>query len=308
MTHWPVLLFIAGLTKSVFSHEVAEGDPSVGALVRPYACQYLFECQSAHLVSSVLSGGRYDIEELSMKSSLDWFVVGFSIANSHATCLWSVEVEGVHAIEMLAKGLNYTLDNGEKERRVSLAKGQYPTPSKKERGRIVSLSVDFPGEIMPTLIPFTQHLTELTFKCKLPCNKESFFNGISSHNTMLEDLRLSCPLTPDELLPLVSNLPKLGKLARLSLPFGREFLADAKIKSLSVLEYLQSCPVLTELTLSTPTSQTLEMPSALLRSLQPLLVGKLKLLIVESFAFNSSAAKALSHPLQSQHCSLVALR
>ena len=169
----------------------------------------------------------------------------------------------------------------------------------------MSLSFDSPGDIIDSLSPYTQHLTELAFSGKLPNNMEPFFNGISTHYPMLEDLSLYYALTPEELLPLVENLPKLGKLAKLILYFGREFLKAAK--SLLVLDYLRSCPLLTELTLRTPMFHVLEMPSNLFSSLEPLLVGKLKVLALESIALNTSAAKALHYSLQSQHCSLVTL-
>ena len=54
-------------------------------------------------------------------------------------------------------------------------------------------------------------------------------------------------------------------------------------------------------------SQVLEMPLFLFSSLEPLLVRKLKVLTLKSIAWNSSTAEALSHSLQSQHCSLLAL-
>ena len=49
------------------------------------------------------------------------------------------------------------------------------------------------------------------------------------------------------------------------------------------------------------------MPSVFFRFLEPLLVGKLKVLALQNIALNSSAAKALSRSLQPQHCSLVTL-
>ena len=101
----------------------------------------------------------------------------------------------------------------------------------------MGLSFDSPGDIMHTLSPYTQHLTQLTFKGKLPNNMESFFDGISTR--MLEDIHLVDALTPEELLPVVRNLPTLGKLAKLMLPVSREFVVSAK--SSSVLDYLQSC-------------------------------------------------------------------
>ena len=73
------------------------------------------------------------------------------------------------------------------------------------------------------------------------------------------------------------------------------------------LACLKSCPLLTELTLRDLGVQVFEVPSVFFSSLQPLLIGKLKVLTLELIALNSSAAEALSHSLQSQHCSLVTL-
>ena len=98
-----------------------------------------------------------------MESSFDWFMLGYSIAHCHATCLWNVNIDISHEIEMLAKGMKYTLDNEEKGTRVSLTKGQNSTPHKKERGKIVRLVINNPSDIMHTLSPCTQHLTELVF-------------------------------------------------------------------------------------------------------------------------------------------------
>ena len=86
------------------------------------------------------------------------------------------------------------------------------------------------------------------------------------------------------------------------LTFGWKYLLDAT--SWSVLVYLQSCPLLTKLTLDTPLS---EISSTYFISLEPLLVNKLKVLTLVSLALNSSAAKTLSQSLQLQHCSLVTL-
>ena len=140
---------------------------------------------------------------------------------------------------------------------------------------------------------------------KLPNNMEPLFNGISTLNPVLEDLDVHCALRPSELLPLVSNVQKLGNLAKLALSFGKEFLDDTK--SLSVLDYLRSCPLLAEVTLRVFSYESLKMPSALFSSLEPLLVNKLKAITLESIVLNSSAAEALSHSLQSPHCSLVTL-
>ena len=83
----------------------------------------------------------------------------------------------------------------------------------------MSLGIEDPGDIMHTLNPYTQHLTKLTFRGELPNNIELLFSGISIHNPMLEDLVVHCDLTPEELLPLVSNLPKLKNLANFNTLF-----------------------------------------------------------------------------------------
>ena len=276
-------------------------------LVHPYLCQDLFECQSTQSISSVLTGGRYRIGLSRMRSSLNWFVVGYSIARSSATCLWNVKFRRDHDIEMLAKGLKYTLDKKERQKWINLAEGQNSTPSNDEGGRIVSMWIDYPSDIMHTLSPYTQHLTQLTFRGKLRNDVELLFNGISIHHPMLEEIVVRCDLTPDRLLSLVGSLAKLGKLAKLELTLNNNFFKDAK--SFSMLDCLQSCTLLKEVDLTIQSLQTWEIPSALISSLETLLVGKLKIIItLVSIAFNRSAAEALSRPLQSQYCSLVTLR
>ena len=60
---------------------------------------------------------------------IDWWVVmGYSIAHSSTTCFWHVVVQTNQEIEMLAKGVKYTFDNEEDERRISFNEGQNSTP------------------------------------------------------------------------------------------------------------------------------------------------------------------------------------
>ena len=170
-----------------------------------------------------------------------------------------------------------------------------------------------PSDIMHPLSPCTQHLTQLLFLGKLPNHIESLFKGISTHNPMLEYLAIGCVPTPGELLPLVSNLSRLVNLEKVRLHFGPKLFEDAK--SLAVIDYLQSCPHLTELSLSfprlkcptEPTLNSVEMFSALFSYLEPLLVNKLKIIHLVRIVLDSSAAKVLSRSLQTQHCSLVTL-
>ena len=122
---------------------------------------------------------------------------------------------------------------------------------------------------------------------------------------MLEHLDVRCDLRPNELLSLVSNLPKLGNLAKLKLVLNAKLLEDDK--SLSVLDCLQSCPLLKNVSLEASGFSTLEVPSGLFSALKPLLVNKLEAITLDSLVLNSSTAEALSRALQSQYCSLVTL-
>ena len=90
-------------------------------------------------------------------------------------------------------------------------------------GKIASLDIVDPDDIMHILSPYTQHLTELTLDGKLRSILASLLNGISTHNPMLENVNVRCALTPEELLPLVSNLPKHGNLVKVILSFDIKF-------------------------------------------------------------------------------------
>ena len=144
------------------------------------------------------------------------------------------------------------------------------------------LTFDNPNDITHTLSPYTSHLTEVTCESKLDYMK-SIFNEIFTHSSMVKEFRVYHDLTPEELLPLVSNLPKLEKLVKLVLSFSNRFLQD--VTNLSVLNRLRSCPLLTELTLRTPSFQFLEVPSFFFSSLESLLAGKVKVLTLYSIFF-----------------------
>ena len=152
---------------------------------------------------------------------------------------------------------------------------------------------------MHTLSPYTQHLTQLTYRGKSSKTPESFLNGIPIVYPMLEDFDVLCHVEHDELLCLVNVLPKLGNFAKLKLTFHVELLEDAK--SVSVLNCLQSCSFLTEFCCSA------RYRSVTSSSIEALLLNKFKVITLESMAFDSSAVEALSRSLQSQYCSLVTL-
>ena len=116
--HWPVLLFIAGLTKlkdiplnllrsfpdDKFSKSEIKFHPAI--------FQLLFETQSSSLVFSLFSNDTYMPTPWEM-TPLDWFVCGYCITNSSQTSLWRIEyeedaIQTSLCLNMLAKGMRYS--------------------------------------------------------------------------------------------------------------------------------------------------------------------------------------------------------
>ena len=97
MTHWPVLIFIAGLTKLAFlpPKQIMEwiglpDDESDRVKLHPSLCQLLFETQSPALVASVFRGMEVEPVSIDLKSPLDWFVTGYCVSVSETNTLWTI--------------------------------------------------------------------------------------------------------------------------------------------------------------------------------------------------------------------------
>ena len=124
-THWPVLLFVAGRTKlsgistSIFKaglHHNYDDDVTVVAISLMYL---LYETQSPQLIQSTLVTS---IKYLSVhgSSALDWFVIGYCIANSTST--WRVEIDSNDRPEyfhQLVMGLRLGPEECSRECRIS---------------------------------------------------------------------------------------------------------------------------------------------------------------------------------------------
>ena len=116
ITHWPVLLFIAGLTQLTHitrritrwaGSVISSGDGVISA--HPALCQLLFESQSPQLVSTVFSGRRVEPYFRKITSPLDWFVMGYCIAHCDTTSSWSVYIEdSLEGLQAFSSGLHYS--------------------------------------------------------------------------------------------------------------------------------------------------------------------------------------------------------
>lgn len=93
VTHWPVLLFLAGSTQltSILIRWISQGGLFSKTIVlwSSGMCQLLFESQSPNLVSAIFSGKKVSLSD-NVSSPLDWFVTGYCIAHSDSTSLWDV--------------------------------------------------------------------------------------------------------------------------------------------------------------------------------------------------------------------------
>ena len=130
LTHWPVLLFLSGLTKpeilplTMFEqhgHISYDMFSCTDYAKIQYLCHLLFEVQSTNVTSTVLLKGHYCLFRhtppyLSIIDShlyfwpmtnFDWFILGHCIAHSGASTQWEISFSMDANLDMLEKGLTY---------------------------------------------------------------------------------------------------------------------------------------------------------------------------------------------------------
>ena len=119
--HWPVLLFIAGLTKlkdipldilQSFSIKSDNKFSKSEIKFHPAIFQLLFETQSSLLISSLFCNNTYIPMPWEM-TPLDWFVYGYCITHSSQSSFWHIEYEAdviqtSLCLDLLAKGMRYS--------------------------------------------------------------------------------------------------------------------------------------------------------------------------------------------------------
>ena len=155
-THWPAVLFLAGRTQlsgidlNLFKPGLhsSQDDSSSDSSVDVSLLHLLYETQCPQLIQSTLVTSGKCIS-VSGRSALDWFVIGYCIANS--TSAWRVEKIAT---------VNYEFFN-------QLVRGLALAPQDgSERGRIVSL--DISGSlsenlnVLSQLTPFSEYVSTIT--------------------------------------------------------------------------------------------------------------------------------------------------
>ena len=206
ITHWPVLLFIAGLTQltcitRLITQWAGELSDDGVIFAHPALCQLLFESQSPQLVSTVFSGRSVQYHYTEIDSPLDLFVEGYCIAHCDTTSSWSVCIDllSLRNIQAFFSGLHYSSTSS--------------TQSKIEMtGSLTELEISIFYETSPFLeafhsfYPYTQAITSLSLYGDL----HSDDRGV---HVLLQQLSHFCPklrnLTLPTLDPPYTSLPHL---------------------------------------------------------------------------------------------------
>lgn len=300
MFHWPVLLFIAGLTKlqnvpiNMFQLFSKDEDDS-GVKFHPAIFQLLFETQSQTLISSIFTKKFFRPHPWEM-TILDWFMAGYCIANSSPSAKWAIEyehdhVQTVQGLEMLVRGINYQILPG------------------KSGGKVHSLSLlggDKLLQCVKTIFDIHEYahsLSELTLGGNLgPGRKTNLaIKQIPTFFPLLTRLQVSSLQSFANWEALLRGLSQLQLLQRLELE------ANITKKDASLLcEQLPQCPSLKCLILWF--NEDSDGASSLIVGVSPLAAGRLDSLDLQRCTLDSGATNALAESLGSPQCSLGFLR
>ena len=194
MTHWPVLLFLAGLTQFTSvppelitpwtdeqmsdSSSTCSSSNDEPIKFHPSLCQLLFESQPPQLVSTVFNGIRiYPGMTNETSSPFDWFVTGYCITYSGTSSLWNVlfVINSLHdqPLRAFSSGLHYSSANTHK----SVGTGAI------DKLHILAMELSEILEVFPNLYPHTETITELRLRGKLHPGDEVFLCCNNSHTT-----------------------------------------------------------------------------------------------------------------------------
>ena len=237
LIHWPVLLFLAGLTKFasipcelIMPWTSLSGDKEIK--FHPSLCHLLFEARSPQLVSSVFSRRRVQPDLGEMNTILDWFATGYCIAHSDNTSSWNVEFDqhSPRCLQMLATGLHYSS---------TIKSGSIGSLNK------VTLNVsDLSSylEIFPSLYPYTQTITSLVLNTDLHPSDEGvpLLRRLSHYCPKLENLFL-----PRLYPPYLSAKLKFPQRTLVSLHLTLPLMSD----DTAVGNLLQQCKALKQISL-----------------------------------------------------------
>lgn len=299
MFHWPVLLFISGLSKldgfpiDVFKSVLRSNqwDPKVKQF-HPALLQLLFETQSQQLISAVFSKGKYLALPWEM-TPLDWFVLGYCISKSSPLSEWKIEYEMDHidtlqSLEFLAKGVHYhsSLDkSGGVIRTISLSGANKLHQCIEAVCELREYALDVAEITLGGDMSPGTHAAKVLQQLVLTCPR-------------LVRLQLSSHSSFASWYALFERFSDLKALERLELEacFTRQ---DAEL----LIVNLKKCISLKHLMIWFNEGSE-ESYSCLVTGIAPLAIDKLLTLSIQRFAIDSEIAVSLANSIASTNCSL----
>ena len=297
--HWPVLLFLAGMTKlKGLPHDLlsqfADGGSKSKVQFHPAIFQLLYETQSSSLVAAVFKKQVFAPHPWEM-TPLDWFTAGHCIASSSPSSLWNLEYEHDHihtfeCLRLLGSGLNYQ-------------------ESGKKGGTICSFALTAGNKLLQCLEALLdlqhhiQHLSEITVGGIL-CAGRKGVNALESIITLclsLTRIQISTDDSLENWSAFIDGLPQLKLLNRLELE-AQFSICDAKL--INVI--LPQCLSLTHLTLWF--HEDSEGSTCLLVGIAPLVAGRLESLSIQRTPFTKETVIALAEMIESPNCSMTSFQ
>ena len=204
VTHWPVLLFLAGITRlaSIPIRWIdQEGLFSQTSLLWSSGlCQLLFESQSPNLVSDIFSGRKVTLSD-NVSSPLDWFVTGYCIAHSDSTSLWDVWFTNHphQCLQAFSFGLHYSSCTQHMHQRTGIIHDLILRNTKNATEFAQYL------DVFDHLDTYIQEVTTLHFAGTMQPGKNGVpvLHELSRYCPKLKSLRL-----PELLSPLLTRVPQ----------------------------------------------------------------------------------------------------
>ena len=194
---WPVYLFLAGITR-LDSFPLLQKSRYNKVFDNSLLCQLLFEAQSPQLVSKMFAYTSVD-NKFGGRSSLDWFVYGYCVANSDQSSMWYLKFFSNEELQSFSDGMHYSVATADWDEKYKPLITMY----------FVKQNANVFLEVFNSLYPFTRAITALRFG-----------NCLESVPT-LQNLDYYCPRLTALELPELTNSSFLTSKFQLPLSLTR---------------------------------------------------------------------------------------
>ena len=222
---WPVYLFLAGITR-LDSFPLLQKSHYNKVYDSSLVCQLLFETQSPQLVSKIFAYTSVD-NKFGGRSSLNWFVYGYCVANSDQSSTWYLKFFSNEELQSFSDGMHYSVATADWDEKYKPLITMY----------FVKQNASVFLEVFNSLYPFTRAITAVRLG-----------NCLESVLT-LQKLDYYCPRLTTLELPELTNSSFLTSKFQLPLSLTRlkMYLPDFDI----IFDNIHQYQALTELYIRT---------------------------------------------------------